>query len=203
MQYLNADGNESTMCGNGGRCIVALADFLSPKGKPYRFISSDGEHTGVILDNKGSTSLVSLSLSEVNGINVEGEDIVMDTGSPHVVRFANNVEELDVFREGKAVRFSAEYREQGINVNFAEYKENKLFVRTYERGVENETLSCGTGVTAAALAFARRNDISEGQIGILTRGGELSLQFRKKADGFEDIWLEGPAERVFIGSIDI
>jgi len=203
MKYFNADGNESTMCGNGGRCITAFADFLSG-GKPeYNFKAIDGPHKGIITERSGQTFIIKLQMGNVNQIRPWGTDLMLNTGSPHLVRFVKSLKDLNVFSEGRLLRNHADFIPGGLNVNFVEETEKGIFVRTYERGVEDETLSCGTGVTASALAFASGKIIENGTVHIETRGGNLKVHYRKTANGFSDIWLEGPAEQVFEGVIEI
>ena len=158
MRYFNADGHESTMCGNGGRCAVAFADYLSLALKKSRFLAADGEHSGFILGLDGNASMVRLSMNDVNGYQNRGKDFILNTGSPHLVRFIKEVEKTDVVKEGRALRYLSDFQPGGINVNFVEEREGHIFVRTYERGVEDETLSCGTGVTASSLAYALSKD---------------------------------------------
>jgi diaminopimelate epimerase len=203
MKYYNSDGHESTMCGNGGRCLVAFADFLSLTHKKSRFRAADGEHTGLIISQDGDVSYVKLSMNDVAGYRRLDGDFILNTGSPHYIRFVHDINNIDVVKEGRAVRYHDDFQPEGINVNFVEDKGDQIFVRTYERGVEDETLSCGTGVTASALAFAASNNLQDGTIPVMTRGGSLSLHFRKKDRGFCDIWLEGPAVQVYQGSIDV
>lgn len=203
MKYYNSDGQESTMCGNGGRCIVAFADFLSPGRIPIRFLSADGEHTGYIIGKEGDIYQIKLSMNDVPGYRMMDRDFVLNTGSPHLVRFVLTVESVDVVREGRAVRYLDDFQPEGININFVEDKGKQIFVRTYERGVEDETLSCGTGVTASSLAYAITRGLQEGMVHVNTRGGKLKLHFRLKDKGFTDIWLEGPAAKVYQGTIEI
>ena len=203
MSYYNSDGNESTMCGNGGRCIVAFADFLSLSHGNSRFLAADGLHTGYILSKDGDVYNVKISMNDVTVYNRFNEDFIINTGSPHLVRFVQDVENVDVVREGRVIRNLNHFQPEGINVNFVEDKGGQIFVRTYERGVEDETLSCGTGVTAASLAYAATREINEGIIPVITRGGSLNLHFKRKGTGFTDIWLEGPAVKVFQGTIEL
>ncbi len=203
MSYFNSDGMESSMCGNGGRCAIAFADFLSPSPGPYHFLAIDGPHSGQVLGKSGANSEVKLKMTDVHIMNYRGQDIILDTGSPHLVRFTDHVSEIDVVGEGRATRFHPDFVADGINVNFAEKIGNHLFVRTYERGVEDETLSCGTGVTAVSLAYADRQKLNGGPLEIQTPGGRLQVDFRKDNSGFSDIWLSGPAVRVFEGIIEI
>jgi len=203
MQYYNADGMESTMCGNGGRCIVAFADFLSLIKSQCIFSGVDGEHTGKIIAREGNCSHVMLSMKDVVDFQQLQGDFILDTGSPHLVRFAGDVMKIDVVAEGRNIRNHATFQPGGINVNFAQQEGEGLFVRTYERGVEDETLSCGTGVTASALAFSHISNKNEGVIPVRTRGGKLNVHLKKNGHGFSGIFLEGPAIQVFNGVIDL
>ena len=203
MRYYNADGNESSMCGNGGRCITAFADFLSLPGDHYRFCAIDGDHSGIILEKKGDTHLIKLKMGDVLSVNKWDNDDVIDTGSPHLVRFITDPDSVDVVNEGRKLRNHQDFKTDGINVNFVKTEGDELFVRTYERGVEDETLSCGTGVTASALAFALKNGKQGGSVIVKTCGGSLKVHFTRSGEGFTGIWLEGPAVRVFEGTIDI
>jgi len=199
MKYFNADGNEGTMCGNGGRCIVTFAHNLGIIKKFTKFTAIDGEHTAEILDKNDNAFIVNLKMQDVENIIVYEDNYFIDTGSPHYVSFVENLEKFDVLREGKKIRNSKEFMPNGTNVNFVEVRGENLFVRTYERGVENETYSCGTGVTASAIAFSlRENRIVEN---ILTRGGKLSVKFEKHGNSFSNIHLIGPASFVFKGEI--
>jgi diaminopimelate epimerase len=200
MKYFNSDGNESTMCGNGGRCITAFADYLSLVGQKVSFYAVDGEHRAEIISRSGQEWHVRLKMSDVDNIDDSGEKYQLDTGSPHLVLFKDEVDTLEVYEEGRRIRYSKPYEVTGINVDFVCRKDEGLFVRTYERGVEQETLSCGTGVTASALAWAKKEHLSEGKIKIETPGGRLLVTFNSGMKGFEDIWLEGPAKLVFEGT---
>ena len=195
MVYYNSDGNESTMCGNGGRCIVAFAHFLDIFEDKTTFDAVDGLHKAEI-----KNGIVKLKMIDVNHISTDGEDYVINTGSPHYVKYVEMLNNYNVFKYGNEIRNSSTYKEEGINVNFAEALSDKeLFVRTYERGVEDETYSCGTGVTAAALTFMRKNNQTSVAVKVL--GGQLKVYAEQKDDGFSDIWLEGPAHQVFKGAI--
>ncbi|AHF15029.1 diaminopimelate epimerase [Niabella soli] len=199
MLYFNADGNEGSMCGNGGRCIVRFANDIGIKKNEYHFIAADGPHEATI---DGET--VSLKMKDVEGIRRYKTDSVLNTGSPHYVQLDTDVMHLDVFKEGQKIRYNKDFAEEGINVNFVQVKnEDSLIVRTYERGVENETYSCGTGVTAAALVF-HHNDNGFNAVDIETIGGNLNVRYNREIDGsFNNIWLKGPAIRVFEGAINI
>ncbi|MBN3036359.1 MAG: diaminopimelate epimerase [Bacteroidales bacterium] len=201
MQYFNADGREGTMCGNGGRCVSALVVHLGiATGPDLQFLAIDGPHRSTIRESDGDHAVVSLKMKDVPDVHCDGGDYIMDTGSPHLVRFLmpDNLE--SAFQEGREIRHSAPFRKEGINVDFVEEREGYLHVVTYERGVERITLSCGTGVTAAALAFAMRRNLTGGTIRLETPGGALKVSFSRNEKGFSDIWLEGPATYVFRGT---
>lgn len=199
MVYFNADGRKSSMCGNGGRCIAAFASFLGLVGNFTRFMAVDGEHEAKI----PVSDYVELKMGAVSDILLAETHCFLNTGSPHDIRFVPKVSDIDVFKEGRAIRNSEPYREQGANVNFVEVLElNKLLVATYERGVEDETLACGTGVTAAALAyFLQYSSLENGtySIAIEVKGGNLKVNFNYNDGLFSEIWLCGPAVKVFEG----
>lgn len=200
MVYFNADGKEGSMCGNGGRCIVQFAAHMGIKKNEYTFLASDGTHTAEIdLDKE-----VRLKMNDVNGVDFSLDHYVLDTGSPHYVKFVSLAEKINVVAEGRKIRNSKEFAEKGINVNFVEtLDDDHIFVRTYERGVEDETLSCGTGVTASAL-MAAHNDNGFNHVEVKTKGGNLSVEFDKVSDSeFKNIWLAGPATFVFSGEYEI
>lgn len=197
MVYFNADGSQS-MCGNGARCAVAFSSFLGiVKGKTS-FLAIDGPHEAVLVNDK-----VELLMGDVKGIESNSGEYFVNTGSPHHIRFVEKVDEYPVYEEGRSVRFDPAYSPGGTNVNFVQpTAEDEVFVRTYERGVEDETLSCGTGVTAAALVYGFQHH--QNHVKITTLGGKLSVKFHSNPDGtFSKIWLIGPAEQVFSGKISI
>lgn len=200
MIYFNADGNKGSMCGNGGRCIVQFAYSLGIKKNEYVFSATDGEHKAELDLNKEA----SLKMNNVTDVKFSLDHYILDTGSPHYVQFVKEVEKMDVVTEGRKIRNSKEFAKEGINVNFVEILgDDKIFVRTYERGVEDETLSCGTGVTASALVAAH-NENGFNRVEVKTKGGNLSVEFEKKSEtGFENIWLCGPVSFVFSGEIEI
>ncbi len=200
MVYYNADGNESSMCGNGGRCLVKFAFHQGIKKTMYRFIAIDGEHEAEIEES----GIVRLKMKDVDSVHFDGGHAILNTGSPHFIHFEKNVETLNVFEKGKSIRYSKEFAKEGINVNFVEpIDQDTIVVRTYERGVEDETLSCGTGVTAAALVSAH-NENGYNHVNVKTPGGNLSVEFDKIGETrFKNIWLCGPAEFVFKGKITI
>jgi diaminopimelate epimerase len=200
MKYYNADGRESSMCGNGGRCLVKFAQHAGIMRNNYKFLAVDGEHEASI----NMDGIVSLKMQDVKKVEYRRGHYILNTGSPHYVEVTDNVRHLDVFHKGREIRYSPEFEKEGINVNFVEQDEeaDKIFVRTYERGVENETLSCGTGVTAAALV-CHHNDNGFNTVEVETPGGQLSVEYDKIGDSFKNIWLNGPADKVFDGTIEI
>jgi diaminopimelate epimerase len=174
MVYFNSDGKTSSMCGNGGRCIVAFANELGIKKDEYTFEAIDGLHKAKIDGNE-----IQLEMNDVSEILCNGSDYILDTGSPHFVRFIKKLEVADIVKTGKNIRFSPAFAQDGINVNLAEVNGNGMSILTYERGVEDETLSCGTGVTAAALSFAVHLGLASGnhEVPIKARGGSLKVRF--------------------------
>lgn len=200
MVYYNSDGRPGSMCGNGGRCMVAFARKMGIERDEYRFFAVDGPHRARILTD-GRVTLEMIPVAEITTL---AEDYVLDTGSPHFVRFVADPEEVELIREAHAVRYGPNFAEEGINVNFVASTEEGLAIRTYERGVEDETLACGTGVTAAALVAALRQNVRVGEsfhYPVSARGGQLSVSATRVEKGFQDIWLTGPAEWVFVGEI--
>jgi diaminopimelate epimerase len=199
MKYYNADGHESSMCGNGGRCIVRFAYDLGMDVPEYHFLAIDGPHLANIDDHKW----VQLKMKDVRKVSLHRGDLILDTGSPHYIRLVSDVMTLDVVDEGRRIRYSDDFEKKGINVNFVEQSNDYITVRTYERGVEDETLSCGTGVTASALISAH-NEFGFNRIEVKTKGGHLAVEFDKTGDEhFENIWLCGPATRVFKGELTL
>lgn len=197
MVYYNSDGNQSTMCGNGGRCIVAFAQKLDIIQDKASFLAIDGPHTAEILPN----GIISLHMQPVKEMLIQEGHTVLNTGSPHYVTWVKDVNTTDVFNEGRAIRNRNEYSPNGINVNFVALGKDKLIVRTYERGVEDETMSCGTGVTAAAIA-ASCSSTGAFTTHIETPGGELTVSFTKDTPtSARDILLVGPATFVFEGEV--
>ncbi len=198
MVYYNSDGTIGTMCGNGGRCLVRFAADLNIIQEKANFIAVDGPHTAFVDAEK-----ISLQMMDVHAIDQHADDFFTNTGSPHFVRFVNQVQFYDVKNKGAAIRYSDAYQAiQGTNANFVEKLDSQsIFVRTYERGVEDETYSCGTGVTAAALVSHVYQGINS-PVQIKTIGGELSVSFQGNLmDGFTEIYLTGPAIQAFQGKI--
>jgi diaminopimelate epimerase len=200
MVYYNSDGLQSTLCGNGARCLVKYAHQLGIHKDVYRFAAIDGEHTAEIETN----GTVVVSMPDVNQVEYHSGYALLNTGSPHFIKFAREVEDIDVVATGREIRYSKPFEAEGINVNFVEnITEDRVFVRTYERGVENETLSCGTGVTAAALMSAH-NENGFNTVDVKTPGGNLRVEFdRIDEQHFRNIRLCGPAVMVFKGEIEI
>ncbi|WP_324757384.1 diaminopimelate epimerase [Sphingobacterium thalpophilum] len=196
MVYYNADGREGSMCGNGGRCIVAFARDLGIITDKTVFLAVDGIHHATL-----SPDLVDLQMIDVDSFQRDGEAYILQTGSPHYVDFVTDLQKKNVFQEGSAIRNNDTYKKEGINVNFIEKEGEGYFLRTFERGVEDETYACGTGATAAAMAVALQQNL-EGDIHIPIRvlGGQLYISFHKKGTQFTNVFLKGPAEFVFEGT---
>jgi len=201
MIYFNADGREGSMCGNGGRCAVAFARSLGVIGLTTRFQAVDGPHEARIHE---AGDWVELKMGTVKNVEAGAAFYYLDTGSPHYVVFVDELDEVDIVGRGRAIRYSERFRAAGTNVNFVQVRSDGIDVATYERGVEDETLSCGTGVTAAAIAYYLQEPADERrQVDIRTRGGRLQVRFQATEAGFEEIWLCGPAEHVFEGTIAV
>lgn len=199
MVYINADGREGSMCGNGGRCVVQFAYDLGVIGTSTRFLAVDGEHTAVLQDGLVHLAMQPASLPQ----HAPEGGFFLNTGSPHHLAWVDRLLEFEVDTVGKELRWHPHYAPAGTNVNFLERLSNRaLRVRTYERGVEAETYSCGTGVTAAALLLAFEEGWQEAfEVEISTSGGQLKVQANRTANGFDHIFLIGPAKQVFKGSI--
>jgi len=198
MIYFNSDGYQSSMCGNGGRCFASFVSKLLDNNKEFRFQAIDGQHYAEIIDE----NRVSLSMNDVKEIEKINEThCTLNTGSPHYIVFERDIEKKDLNSIARSIRYSDKYEKDGINVNLVEMTgENSIKMRTYERGVEAETWSCGTGVTAAAIAFSREIKDGEYKISVETSGGTLQVSFTKLGDSFTEIWLHGPVKHVFTGS---
>jgi diaminopimelate epimerase len=201
MKYYNADGKPGSMCGNGGRCIIRFAYDLGIHKDSYHFLASDGEH---IAELDTISNIINLKMKDVPGYKEVDGNFIVDTGSPHYVKFVIDVNDLDVVKEGTEIRYSEPFAKAGINVNFVEDKgDDKLFVRTYERGVEDETYSCGTGVTASALV-CHHNEVGYNEVNVETKGGTLVVKYdRNYANAYTNIWLCGPAEKAFEGRVAV
>lgn len=196
MIYFNPDGSQS-LCGNGSRCAVMFAKSLGIIQDKTEFLAIDGSHEAFIAEGE-----VHLLMNDVTEHELIGEDFLINTGSPHYIKYVPDAHDLDVVENGRAIRYSDRFKEEGVNVNFIEEcPNNSLVIRTYERGVENETLSCGTGCTAAALSFALKG--AESPVRLNAVGGELQVSFIKEGGNFKNIYLIGPAEKVFEGVIEL
>jgi diaminopimelate epimerase len=200
MVYYNSDGNQSSMCGNGGRCLVAFAKKLNVIENNTTFIATDGLHHATI----SADGLVSLQMIDVDAIQTTQEFSFLNTGSPHHVQLVEDLEHYNVKENGAAIRYSELYGKQGSNINFVKKIDDTTFsVRTYERGVEDETLACGTGVTAVAIAMNATGKTNATSIHLNVEGGKLAVSFDKKDGHYTNIFLIGPAEFVFKGTIEI
>ena len=200
MVYFNSDGNESSMCGNGGRCLVAFAKQLGIIEATAKFEAVDGYHYAKIIEDE----LISLQMKDVDRIAVHQDYSFLNTGSPHHVQLVSDLKNLDVKTEGAKIRCSDLYGKAGSNINFVHQLGNDIFVvRTYERGVEDETLSCGTGATAVAIAMHHMDKTKSNSIDLQVEGGKLSVQFKENNGVYSDVFLVGPATFVFEGTIDL
>jgi diaminopimelate epimerase len=202
LQYYNSDGSQS-LCGNGSRAAMHFASFLGVVNGKAAFNAYDGKHDAELLPS----GIVRLKMNDTNDVTTIGNDFRINTGSPHLIKFVDAVANYPVFEEGRKIRYSDAYKEKGINVNFVQLlADNTIFVRTYERGVENETLSCGTGVTAAALAASFKG--YQSPVSIKALGGDLSVEFKSGHSAgteitFQEIFLIGPAKMVFEGDLEL
>ena len=201
MRYFNADGYEGTMCGNGGRCITLYAHLLGIGGPVKHFIACDGEHTAEILSGDGTAGRVRLQMSDPTPITAYANGLLLNTGSPHYVEVREDIALIDVATEGAAIRYSEPLASQGgANINFIEpLAEGELLIRTYERGVEAETLACGTGATAAAIVAATTLYPALNHIELTAPGGQLEVDFQRTANNFTNVHLTGPARLAFVG----
>lgn len=197
MTYFNSDGYEASMCGNGGRCIVAFAKKLDLIAERALFLAADGPHHAKI-----DGDLVDLQMTDVKKIDTLTDGFFLNTGVPHLVHFVDDLNLVDVNLEGRQLRYDARFQPEGTNVNFVKQNGNQLIVYTYERGVESETLACGTGITAAALSAAFRAGLDSGKFDIQAKGGNLQVRWKTNDKVFTDIWLKGPAELVYEGEIN-
>lgn len=196
MRYYNSDGNSSSMCGNGGRCIVAFARSLGIIESKTTFLAPDGLHSASLTPNG-----VALYMKDVLQIEHIGNDFYLDTGSPHYVKRIATHKNWDTVREGRKIRYNARFKEKGTNINFLSFEEGKPHLSTYERGVEDETYSCGTGTVAAAIIAGLLDNKETHELH--TKGGILKVHYTKKGESFQDIILEGPTNLVFEGIVHI
>ena len=198
MVYFNADGNESTMCGNGGRCIVAFAQKLHLFDKKTSFLAIDGLHHATI-----DASSVSLQMIDVSEVRISEHSIFVNTGSPHHIEIVDDLEHFPVIDKARKI-IKSKYSTEGCNVNFVEQLNDNTFkVRTYERGVEDETLACGTGVTAVAIAMHKINKTNSNHIKLNVLGGNLEVKFIAEHDRYANVVLSGPTQFVFKGTLSL
>lgn len=199
MLYYNSDGRQSSMCGNGGRCIVQFAHDQGMFKDEYHFIAIDGPHRARVAEGQ-----VSLQMKDVEMLEqLSGKQLFIDTGSPHFVSFDEEPEAGNFVDRARAIRNSESYRSEGVNVNFVRVSNGALDMRTYERGVEDETYSCGTGVTASVLAAHRSGLLQTHEAKVKTRGGNLRVSFETDGASYRNVWLHGPVQKVFEGSIEV
>ncbi|MBT6013983.1 MAG: diaminopimelate epimerase [Flavobacteriales bacterium] len=196
MIYFNSDGRQSSMCGNGGRCIISFANLLRIIEDKCNFIAIDGLHEGIFSDEN-----ISLKMMDVKDVDVRDNSVILDTGSPHLIKIVENIESVNVNSKGRKIRNKEEFISEGINVNFVQIGE-EINMRTYERGVEEETLSCGTGIVATAIALYEIGETDKKQLNINTKGGTLSVSFDVENRTYTNIWLSGEASLVFAGDFE-
>ncbi len=199
MEYFNSDGSGTTMCGNGGRCIVSFAYKLGYINKLTRFIASDGVHEANVI----SEDLIDLKMNDVDSFILDEKEYHCHTGSPHSIFFVKDIEAVDILNEGRKIRYSEKFAPEGTNVNYVQIvNSSTLKIRTYERGVEDETFSCGTGSVASVLTYAEINHLNNGEFIVHVKGGNLKIKFEKKNNIYKNIRLIGPATYVYTGFLD-
>ena len=196
MKYFNSDGKIGSMCGNGGRCTAHFAHRYKIAGKKQVFMAFDGLHEAEV-----TKDIVRLRMSDVNEYRIIDGSYFLNTGSPHYVVFTKGIDKMDINEEGRKLRWSPKFAPGGTNVNFVEVHKKGLYLRTFERGVEEETLACGTGVTASAIASVLSGHFDTGPVSVKARGGNLKVEFSEKNKKITNIWLTGPATFVFEGII--
>jgi len=198
MKYYNSDGKIASMCGNGGRCVAHFARKWDIAGPKQKFMAYDGTHEAYV-----ENDTVRLQMGNVNEYRLVDGSYFINTGSPHYIVFTREIDKLNVYEEGKKLRWSPKFAPGGTNVNFVELVDNGLYVRTFERGVEDETLACGTGVTACAIASVLKGHFDTNSVRVRTKGGNLKVDFELKNEKVSNIWLTGPATFVFEGNIEV
>ncbi|MCU0461270.1 MAG: diaminopimelate epimerase [Bacteroidales bacterium] len=198
MKYFNSDGKPGSMCGNGGRCTAHFANKWDIAGRSQKFMAFDGLHKAEVTDD-----MVRLQMADVNEYKIIDGSYLINTGSPHYVIFTTEIDQMDVNEEGKRLRWSPRFSPGGTNVNFVEVHGNGLYLRTFERGVEEETLACGTGVTASAIASVLKGHFDTAPVRVKARGGDLEVDFKVDDGKIRNVWLTGSATFVFEGKIDI
>ena len=198
MKYFNSDGKLGSMCGNGGRCTAHFAMKCGISGRNQKFMAFDGIHQALV-----ENDIVRLQMADVRDYKIVNDNYFINTGSPHYIIFSDDVDSINVNEEGKKIRWSENFAPGGTNVNFVQVVDNVLKIRTFERGVEEETLACGTGVTASAIAAVLKGHFGTAPINVRARGGDLKVEFKKDNGNITNVWLTGPATFVFEGSINI
>lgn len=198
MKYFNSDGKLGSMCGNGGRCTAHFARKWDIAGNSQKFMAFDGLHKAEV-----SGDTVRLQMADVNEYKIIDGSYFINTGSPHYVVFTSEIDQMNVNEEGKRLRWSPKFAPGGTNVNFVEVSKDGLYLRTFERGVEEETLACGTGVTASAIASVLKGHFDTGSVNVRARGGNLKVEFDVKNEKVTNVWLTGPATFVFDGVIKV
>lgn len=199
MVYFNSDGKPSSMCGNGGRCLVSFAHRMGLFKDRCTFMAIDGLHEATI---KGDQ--VELKMNDVTELEKDNGNTILNTGSPHYVKHCSDLDALSITEAAHAIRYNERFAQEGINVNFIQPVEEGIRIRTYERGVEDETWACGTGATAAAIAFVEgTNTLGNHEIQVKVEGGSLVVKLNKTATGYNNVWLCGPAQFVFSGVVDL
>jgi diaminopimelate epimerase len=197
MNFYNPDGSQS-FCGNGSRCAVRFAQQLGICRDIGEFKAIDTKH-----DFESNEQEVTIQMKNVLGIEHQNDHFVIHTGSPHYIEYRTHIDQMDLIAEARTIRYSPRFEEEGVNVNFVEIKNNEVHMRTYERGVENETLSCGTGVTAVALSYGFLH-AGTSEVAVHTKGGALRVSFETVGQGeFEEVKLTGPAQWVFDGTYQL
>ena len=199
MTYFNADGSESGFCGNGSRCITDLANKLNIIQDKAVFKAIDGTHESKIINQKISVRMNDVSRADIINYNDSFNTTFIDTGSPHLIRMYNNIDAIDIIKESRALKLKYSEYSQGLNINFCEISDSNIRLRTYERGVENETLSCGTGAVASAIFLKDSGFTDSDKIKILMKGGTLCINFRKEQTVYSEVWLSGAVNMVFKG----
>lgn len=198
MKYFNSDGKLGSMCGNGGRCTAHFALKYNIAGKNQRFMAFDGQHEAEV-----NNDIVKLQMADVTSHKIVNDNYFINTGSPHYILFRDDVDTMNVYEEGKKLRWSEIFAPEGTNVNFIQVTDKGLKIRTFERGVEDETLACGTGVTASAIAAVLKGHFGTSSVNVSARGGNLNVEFKIDNEKITNIWLTGPATFVFEGNIEI
>lgn len=205
MIYFNSDGNEGSLCGNGGRCITVFARKLGIIKSEARFVAVDGEHKSEIISDRKriNESIVRLKMNDAKVVKFGDSNYFINSGSPHYVRIVENLNMIDVLADGRKIRTSKPYGKAGTNVDFVMKVKSGIRMRVYERGVEDETFSSGTGAVASSLAASHAGLISDRNFcSVQTKGGLLKVYFKRNENAFNNIWLEGPAVHSFEGILD-